>query len=169
MNGPLLERSGRRLEWSRQDRLCQRVWSEIILARDAEDIGKLGAGPINPAFDRAHRDIANGRRLFIGKTRRGDEKERFALLGRQLGKSRVHVVHVKLAELVGRNTKVAAESAIHVSDLPASLAHPRIELIPKDSVEPGSQIRARLKSSMVGPCLQQCLLNEIVGAIISAG
>jgi len=60
------------------------ILAEPVGAVDGEELREPRARAIDPALDRAYRALADRSRLLVGKTRRADEKQGLALVGRQL-------------------------------------------------------------------------------------
>jgi hypothetical protein len=62
------------------------ILAEPVGAVDGEELPEARAGTIDPALDRPYWALADRSRLVVGETRRADEKQGLALIGRQLCK-----------------------------------------------------------------------------------
>jgi hypothetical protein len=62
------------------------ILAEPVGAVDGEQLREPRARTIDPALDRPYWGLADRSRLLVGETRRADEKQGLALIGRQLCK-----------------------------------------------------------------------------------
>src|ERR1700721_1830209 len=77
------------------------VRPEIIDAVDGQKIGETGAGAINPALDGADRTATNSGGFFVRESRRPDQDQGFALIGRKLRQRAAKFVELDPAGLLG--------------------------------------------------------------------
>ena len=66
-----------------QGGLHQPIRAKIVPVLHLQHRGKLGACPVYPALDRAHRDAAESRHILVGLALLSHQEESFALLQRQ--------------------------------------------------------------------------------------
>src|SRR6266567_2468839 len=105
------------------------VLAEPVGAVDGEQLREPRAGTIDPALDRPHRALADRSRLLVRETRRADEKQGLALVGRQLCKRHAEFLEFHPTLLLGRRLQAIDVAAGGVFDFAASLAVFRAEQV----------------------------------------
>src|SRR5258705_2776475 len=132
-------------------------------------MSELLPGPVGAAFHRADRAAANSGGLLVGKSRRSDEKQRLALVLRELGEGDLELFEVKVGKLRSLLGKRCSEAAFRIGDLARQLTELGVKSIAQDREEPSPQIGARRVARAVRPRLDQRFLDEIVGPIRISG
>lgn len=108
------------------------VLAEPVGPVDGEQLREPRAGTIDPALDRPYRALADRSRLLVGETRRADEKQGLALVGRQLCKRHAEFLEFQPTLLLGRRFQAIDVAAGGVFDFAASLAVFRAEHVAED-------------------------------------
>jgi hypothetical protein len=75
---------------------------DVLGILDRHEVSQPGAGAVDPALDRANRNTADRRRLFVTEPFGSDQEHRLPLLDWKLGESTSEILKVQTATLLGR-------------------------------------------------------------------
>jgi hypothetical protein len=130
---------------------------------DAQQSGRQRPGPADAALhgaDLAADQFSGG---LVGHDLRSNEQQRLALRSRELTEVLPDPTQVAAGLLRGGGDDLPRLDAVRVLDLTLPLAALGVELVAQDGAEPGFEVAAGLEAVLVGPSLQQRLLNQVVG------
>src|SRR4051794_31927350 len=142
--------------------LHQPIWAEIVPVFHLQHRGKLSASPVDAAFERAHGNTAQSRRVLVGLALFHHQKESLALFQRQMRQCLVKVVQHQFEFLLGLNHQASGKAALWVFDLPSVFTVLRVDAIAQDREQPCLQVGAMLEVIEVRPRPQKGTLHEIV-------
>lgn len=131
----------------------------------AKKLREPAAPSVDPALDRTHSRSADCGSLFIGQALRGHEDQGLPLVGPELGERRAHILIVDAGLLLGSGLELCGIEALRVSDLSLPLAVLRVEEVPQDREEPGTQVRTGLKAVDVALGADNRVLDQVIGPV----
>src|SRR5512139_1165720 len=120
------------------------------------------------ALDRADRTAANLGRLLIGETARTNEDQSLALRLRKVHQRPLHVAELDMAVLARRSGQQFGGGKLVPFSLEARPAHLAEEQVAQDDEGPGAHVGARLEPLAGRPCLEQRLLDKVVGQVAAS-
>jgi hypothetical protein len=125
------------------------VGTKILDVIDIQQSCKAKARSIHTALDRPNGATADIRGFLIGKSRGSNQKQGFALVGRELGQGAAKIFEVEVRALLGMDSQPAGIGPVRVFDFPTALAVFGMEKIAEDGEEPRIQVRAGFKSVQI--------------------
>jgi hypothetical protein len=149
--------------------LHQPIRAKIVPVFHLQHLGKLGASPVNPAFERAHGNTAQNRRILVGLALLRYQEESLMLFWRQVRQRLSKVLQHQPGFLLGLNHQASGKAALWVFDLPSVFTVLRVETIAQDREQPCLQVGAVLEVIEVRPRPQEGALHEIVAPDRIAG